>query len=90
MLDALAQTISGPSARHPEREASNNEELSSVARALKTLSAKKRAVFVLVELEGLSAEEAARVLEIPAPTVRTRLFHARRELLAALRSEGVV
>jgi RNA polymerase sigma-70 factor (ECF subfamily) len=41
-------------------------------------------VFVLVELEGLSAEEAARVLEIPAATVRTRLFHARHELQAAM------
>jgi RNA polymerase sigma-70 factor (ECF subfamily) len=41
-------------------------------------------VFVLVELEGLSAEEAARALDIPAATARTRLFHARRELQEAM------
>jgi DNA-directed RNA polymerase specialized sigma24 family protein len=41
-------------------------------------------VFVLVELEGLTAEDAARALGIPAATVRTRLFHARRELQDAL------
>jgi DNA-directed RNA polymerase specialized sigma24 family protein len=41
-----------------------------------------------VELEGLSAEEVATALEIPAATVRTRLFHARRELLDALERGG--
>jgi RNA polymerase sigma-70 factor (ECF subfamily) len=58
-------------------------------RALAQLSDKKRAVFMLIELEGLSTEEAAKVLEIPAATVRTRLFHARRQLHAALEREGV-
>jgi RNA polymerase sigma-70 factor (ECF subfamily) len=84
MLGAFAHTVGEPWTRHPEREASSQEELSRLQRALDGLSDKKRAVFVLVELEGLSAEEAARALEIPAATVRTRLFHARRELHAAM------
>ena len=49
-------------------------------RALTTLSSKKREVFVLVVLENLSGEAAARTLGIPVATVWTRLHHARREL----------
>jgi RNA polymerase sigma-70 factor (ECF subfamily) len=89
MLGAFAQTVSGKATCHPEREASRSEELSYLERALTRLSDKKRAAFVLVELEGLPTEEAAKVLGIPAATVRTRLFHARRELRAALEQEGV-
>jgi RNA polymerase sigma factor (sigma-70 family) len=62
------------------------EELTRrVERALARLSPKKREVFVLVTLEGLSGEETARTLDIPVSTVWTRLHHARRELRAALR-----
>jgi RNA polymerase sigma-70 factor (ECF subfamily) len=89
MLGAFAQTIVGRSKSHPELEASSREEVSRLEEALARLSDKKRAVFVLVELEGLSAEETAKVLEVPAATVRTRLFHARRELQAALERGGV-
>jgi RNA polymerase sigma-70 factor (ECF subfamily) len=41
-------------------------------------------VFVLVEIEGLSHDEVASDLGVPAATVRTRLFHAKRELRLAL------
>jgi RNA polymerase sigma-70 factor (ECF subfamily) len=87
-LDALAHTVVGRSTSDPERRASSHEELEVLDEALRGLSEKKRAVFVLVELEGLSAEEAAKALEIPAATVRTRLFHARRELQDALERGG--
>jgi RNA polymerase sigma-70 factor (ECF subfamily) len=89
MLGSFADTVVTRSARDPERIAGGNEELGILDRAMTALSDKKRAVFVLVELEGLTAEEAAQALDIPAATVRTRLFHARRELQAALESGGV-
>jgi RNA polymerase sigma-70 factor (ECF subfamily) len=88
MLEAFAGTRMG-STPDPERRASGNEELVALDRAMAGLSEKKRAVFVLVELEGLSAEEVALALDIPPATVRTRLFHARRELQEALRRQGV-
>jgi RNA polymerase sigma-70 factor (ECF subfamily) len=88
MLDAFAGTLGGWT-MDPERKASGHEELAALERAVAALSEKKRAVFVLVELEGLSAEEAARALDVPPATVRTRLFHARRELQEALRRQGV-
>jgi RNA polymerase sigma-70 factor, ECF subfamily len=86
MLGAFAQTLqSGARPRDPEHRASHTEELVVFERALERLSERKRAAFVLVELEGLTADDAATVLEIPAATVRTRLFHARRELHAAMK-----
>jgi RNA polymerase sigma-70 factor (ECF subfamily) len=57
-------------------------------RAFSRLSPKKREVFVLVTLEGLSGEEAARTLGIPVNTIWTRLHHARSELRAALAEEA--
>lgn len=52
--------------------------------ALEELSSKKREVFVLFAIEGLSGEEIAVALDIPIATVWTRLHHARRELRALL------
>ena len=89
MLGSFAHTLVGRTTRDPERAAMGSQELGALERALAALSEKKRVVFVLVEVEGLTAEEAARVLEIPAATARTRLFHARKELQAALEAEGV-
>jgi RNA polymerase sigma-70 factor (ECF subfamily) len=69
----------------PEREAGSRQELEAFERALRSLPAKKREAFVLVELEGLSMTEAARALGIPPATVRTRLFHAKRALREAMK-----
>jgi RNA polymerase sigma-70 factor, ECF subfamily len=56
-------------------------------RLLDRLSEKKRLVFVLHELEGLAPGEIAKIVGSPVLTVRTRLFYARRELLALLGDE---
>ncbi len=56
-------------------------------RLLDRLSEKKRLVFVLHELEGLAPGEIASIVGSPVLTVRTRLFYARRELLALLAEE---
>lgn len=51
------------------------------------LSEKKRTVFVLHELEGLTPARIGEIVGAPVLTVRTRLFYARRELLAQLEEE---
>lgn len=51
-----------------------------LAEMLAGLSAEHRAVVVLRELEGMSYEEMARVLEVPRGTVESRLHRAREEL----------
>jgi RNA polymerase sigma-70 factor (ECF subfamily) len=70
--------------RTPERDAGERQQASRALDALEGLSEKKREVFVLVALEGLTCEEVAERLEIPVGTVWTRLHHARAELRAAL------
>src|SRR5205823_13417402 len=46
---------------------------------LEKIGEKKRTVFVLFELEGMSGEEIAKIVGAPLKTVWTRLFHARAE-----------
>ena len=59
-------------------------ELAQVWRCLMRIDPKKRMVFVLHDIEGLSGPEIAEVLSIKPATVHTRLFYARRELMRAL------
>jgi RNA polymerase sigma-70 factor (ECF subfamily) len=84
MLVGFAKTATSRASGDPERHASAREELRAFERAFARLSPKKRAVFALIELDGLTTEEVAAALAIPAATVRTRLHHARRELHAEL------
>lgn len=53
-------------------------------RRIDELPASYRTVFVMREIEDMSVEETAQVLEIPSSTVRTRLFRARALLRASL------
>ena len=46
-----------------------------------------RTVFVLREIEGLSCEETAAILDVPVATVKTRLFRGRRRLQEMLAPE---
>ncbi len=71
----------------PDDQVARVRRVSAFYRLLDRLSDKKRAVFVLHELEGLSPGEIAKIVSAPVLTVRTRLFYARRELLALLREE---
>jgi RNA polymerase sigma-70 factor (ECF subfamily) len=71
----------------PDDQLARARRVAAFYRLLDRLSDKKRAVFVLHELEGLSPSEVAKVVGAPVLTVRTRLFYARRELLELLREE---
>jgi RNA polymerase sigma-70 factor (ECF subfamily) len=83
------------SAEPPERAASPADALDQrqlaelLMRALDTLSFQHRSTFVLCDVEERSAAEAGELLGIPEATVRTRLFHARKKLRAALERRGL-
>jgi RNA polymerase sigma-70 factor (ECF subfamily) len=66
------------------REAEVRAELARAWRCVLELPAKKRIVFILHDLEGMSGREIAEALEIKEGTVHTRLYHARRALAALL------
>lgn len=68
----------------PEEAVGASQAADRAQGALNRLSPKKREAFVLLALEGLSGEEAAKSVGVPPQTVWTRLHHARRELRAAL------
>ena len=65
--------------------AEGNETVARVRAALASLPPKHRAVLALRELEGLSYEEIAQATGIPAGTVMSRLYHARRLLAEKLK-----
>ena len=55
-----------------------------VGGALGSLSPELRSVVQATVLDGLTCEEAARMLNIPTGTVKTRMMRAKRELREAL------
>lgn len=59
-----------------------------VARALRALPDRFRAVVLLVDVDGLSYRETADLLGIPIGTVMSRLHRARNRMRDALRSAG--
>lgn len=74
----------------PRAAAETNETVAEVRAALDTLPPDQRAAIVLVDLEGWSVEEAAKALECPVGTVKSRCFRGRAKLaerLAHLRNQ---
>ncbi len=53
--------------------------------ALDSLDELSRSVLVLREIEGLTYEEIADVLDVPVPTVKTRLLRSRRRMANELK-----
>ncbi len=76
-------------ARTPEGDLMQRDAERVVRGALETLSPRKREVFVLFELEGVSGAEIAAAVGCPLKTVWTRLFHARKDFARALEAMGV-
>jgi RNA polymerase sigma-70 factor (ECF subfamily) len=72
----------------PHRHLERSDARDLVHEILAEMSEKKRAVFLLFELEGLSGQEVAQIVECPLDTMWTRLFHARREFKARLAARG--
>jgi RNA polymerase sigma-70 factor (ECF subfamily) len=66
----------------PVEALEGHEDRATVWRLVDRLSAKRRAAFVLFEIEGYTGEEIARLEGVPLATVWTRLHHARRDFCA--------
>lgn len=70
---------------NPEGLLVRAEQVDAVLRAIAELDMPQRVPLVLRELEGLSYEEVAEVLDVSVPALRSRLHRARVALLAKLR-----
>jgi RNA polymerase sigma factor (sigma-70 family) len=82
-LDVADAKASGPSDAVPSAEKAIHDEIAG-------LPARLRAPVVLCALEGLSYDAAARSLGVTEPTLRGRLYRARRRLESRLREHGIV
>ncbi len=72
----------------PAEQLGARDEVEKIAAALPQMSAAKRLVLLMAEVENLSCREIADALEIPIGTVWTRLHHARRDLRQLLGEEA--
>ncbi|WP_035051470.1 RNA polymerase sigma factor RpoE [Andreprevotia chitinilytica] len=81
-LDAAAQI---PDHATPESELSNREIVRTVNEAVDGLPEELRTAITLREMEGLSYEDIAGLMNCPIGTVRSRIFRAREAIANKLR-----
>ncbi len=74
----------GNSQSAPEHALRQLEEINLVQSALQEIPEEFRQALVLKEIDGMSYEQIANILDIPLGTVRSRIFRARQELIAKL------
>ena len=78
-----------PESHSLEDTVAARQTLGQVGEVMRKLSAEKREVFALHELEGLSHEEIARLIGCKVETVRSRLHYARKDFEKLARSRGL-
>ncbi len=81
-LDTAAQL---PDMNTPETELMNRQIVTTVNKAVEALPEELRTAITLREMEGLSYEDIAEVMNCPIGTVRSRIFRAREAIAAQLR-----
>lgn len=82
--DRLVDAAPGPAERHEARDRG-----ALVQRCLEAISAVQRECLHLFFYEGLGIEELAAVQGVPGGTVKTRLFHGRRNMRDCLARHGL-
>jgi len=91
MLGITGEEVEGQRAGgRPEVRIEDRQILERVYKAVDRLSEKKRIVWVLHELQGLSPAEISEVVEVPMNTVRSRLMAARKEVKSRLERDGTL
>jgi len=79
----MGETIDGGAST--DRTVEGRLQLEDLWDAMATLQPEARTLIALREVDGLSYEDIAETLDLPLPTVKTRLFRARRDLKVALK-----
>jgi len=70
----------------PEERAEQSELRSALHQCIKSLMPDYRLMVILVDMEGMSYEEAALVAHVPVGTVKSRLARARMQIRKSLQS----
>ena len=79
-----AERAGGEPDQAPAQPADLPDEAMAIARAMADLPPDQRLAAQLFFIEGLTLAEIAEVQQVPEGTAKSRLFHARRRLKAAL------
>jgi RNA polymerase sigma-70 factor (ECF subfamily) len=91
-LERSAQQAPRAEARHaqspPHEQLLAHERLTAVHRAVQDLPELHRTVFLLRHYHGLSYQDISAIVQCPLGTVKSRLYHAVRQLQKALRTWG--
>lgn len=87
LVPELAELPPPDSRPLPDEQVARQRRMTAFQGVLDRLSEKKRTVFVLHEIEGVSPADISQIVGAPVLTVRTRLFYARREVLAMIAGE---
>lgn len=87
--DSLALGQEDTQKWNPESILCSHDMGSEIEKALKELPEEFRTAIILVDIDELTYEEAAQILECPIGTVRSRLSRGRRMLQVALRDYAV-
>ncbi|MFD3588001.1 RNA polymerase sigma factor [Streptomyces sp. NPDC058683] len=83
-LNAVVEPVAGDAWSQPDRYAERDAATAALTRALAELDAGQRICWILKEVQGLPYKEIAHVTRTSEPTVRGRLFRARRSLQEAM------
>jgi len=70
----------------PEDRAETSELRNAMHTCIKSLVPDYRLMVILVDMEGMSYEEAARIVHVPVGTVKSRLARARMQIRTKMRS----
>jgi RNA polymerase sigma-70 factor (ECF subfamily) len=70
----------------PEEQAETSELRSVMHQCIKSLVPDYRLMVILVDMEGMSYEEAARIANVPVGTVKSRLARARMQIRSKMRA----
>jgi len=87
--EATAEATPDP-AITPEESLQANERSALVRRCLERLSPAQREIIDLVYYHEKSVDEVAAIVGVPAATVKTRMFYARKRLAALVKDAGTI
>ncbi|MGQ9671822.1 MAG: RNA polymerase sigma factor [Candidatus Aminicenantales bacterium] len=87
-LDDVPEIKMAAENRPHEAEREEEKRRHLVRQALEKLPEKHRAILMLRDIQGLSYEEVGRILGLSPGTVDSRLFRARKRLMAIIKKGG--
>ncbi len=79
-LEGMVERLISPLRSAPEQVAEANETYSQLQKAIETLPVNQQVVIILHYLNDLDIAQIADVLDLPAGTVKSRLYYARETL----------